>query len=77
MTALLVASVDILRVSSRTFPVYRARFCDFGYLFFNELPGIIVHMGAAVIIGSTSYLSYAEARRAKKQLAMDTAHHTL
>jgi S-adenosylmethionine uptake transporter len=38
----------------------------FGYLFFNELPSMIVYMGAAVIIGSTLYLSYSELRRSKK-----------
>jgi len=38
----------------------------FGYMFFNELPSLIVYLGAAVIIASTLYLSYSEMRRSKK-----------
>jgi len=35
-------------------------------MFFNELPSLIVYLGAAVIIASTLYLSYSEMRRSKK-----------
>ena len=37
-----------------------------GYLFFNELPSVIVYLGAAIIIGSTLYLSYSEVRRSRR-----------
>ncbi|MFN7662194.1 MAG: DMT family transporter [Alphaproteobacteria bacterium] len=39
----------------------------FGYVLFNEVPSMIVYLGASIIIGSTLYLSYSEIRRAKKR----------
>lgn len=39
----------------------------FGYVLFNEVPSMIVYLGASIIIGSTLYLSYSEMRRAKKR----------
>ncbi len=36
------------------------------FLFFEEIPGINVLMGAAILVPSTLYLGYSERRRAKK-----------
>lgn len=38
------------------------------FLFFGEIPGINVFIGAAILVPSTLYLGYSERRRAKKHL---------
>lgn len=43
-----------------------------GYLFFNELPSMIIYLGASIIIGSTLYLSYSEVQRSKKYRFTDS-----
>lgn len=42
----------------------------FGYLFFSELPSPIVYIGAAIIIGSTLYLSYSEVLRSRRNRSL-------
>lgn len=60
--ASMLASLDYLRLIWATF---------FGFLFFNQLPGIWTWVGAAIVIASAIFMIYREAIR-KQQLASST-----